>query len=81
MSNQTKRKLYDNGVLIRLKAPGWSGAKSDPRIREIIVNETGASSDAVSGSKLIVPRAGSGREGKVAPEGGGRAVVIEPHRP
>ena len=57
MSNQTKRKLYDNGVLIRLKAPGWSGAKSDPRIREIIVNETGASSDAVSGSKLIVPRA------------------------
>mgnify|MGYP003636595310 FL=1 len=57
MSNQAKRKLYDNGVLIRLKAPGWSGDKSDPRIREIIVNETGASSDAVSGSKLIVPRA------------------------
>lgn len=60
MTTTTKKKparqLYDNGMLVRLRAPGWQGVKTDPRIKAIVCKETGADESAVTGSKIIVPR-------------------------
>jgi hypothetical protein len=49
-------KLYENGVLIRLRAPGWSATIADPRIKEIAAASTGADTHALTGSKYIIPR-------------------------
>jgi hypothetical protein len=55
-TNATPRKLYDNGVLIRLRAPGWSATKAYRRIREAACSATGANITSVSGSKYLIPR-------------------------
>jgi hypothetical protein len=53
--SERQRKLYDNALLISLRAPGYSGRKTDDRIQKAAADHLGIMPGDLSGSKVLVP--------------------------
>ena len=50
------RNLYDNAVLVSLRAPGASGIRSDERIRVAAATHLGIDPKGMTGAKVVIPK-------------------------